>query len=136
MIIGHDLMVQLGLTDDFKCQVLQWDGASIHMKESRNLLGESNITKREMREVVMQNAEPDSTLEANERMVKILDSTYAKSDLKQVADNATQMNDEERTLVLSLLEDLNELFNGTLGKCATDPVDLELNPYSKPFNSI
>ena len=39
MIIGHDLMVQLGLTVDFKCQVLQWDGDTVPMKEPSGLLG-------------------------------------------------------------------------------------------------
>ena len=37
----------------------------------------------------MKTAEPASAREANERMVKILDSTYAKADLKQVSNNAT-----------------------------------------------
>ena len=32
MIFGHDLMVQLGISDDFKHQVLQWDGATVPMK--------------------------------------------------------------------------------------------------------
>ena len=77
MIIGCDLMVQLCLMAKFKRQVLQWDGATIHMKEPRNLLGQSNITKSKMREVAMQIAEPSSTRGATERMVKILDRTYA-----------------------------------------------------------
>ena len=51
MIIGRDLMVQLGLTANFKRQVLQWDGATVHMKEPRNLIGKSDLTKREMRKV-------------------------------------------------------------------------------------
>ena len=66
MIIGHDLMVQIGLTSNFKRQVLQWDGATVHMKDPRNLLGKSDLTKRKMREVVMQTAEPDSTQEATD----------------------------------------------------------------------
>ena len=37
-------------------------------------------------------------------MVKILDITYAKADLKQVV-NGSQLNSEERTLLLILLED-------------------------------
>ena len=41
-------------------------------------------------------------------MVEILNSTYVKADLKQVADNVSQMNDEEITLLLSLLGDLEE----------------------------
>ena len=39
MIIGHDLKLQLGITADFKSQVLQWDGSTIHMKEHISLLG-------------------------------------------------------------------------------------------------
>ena len=94
MIIGRDLMVQLGLSDDFKRQVLQWYGATVHMKDPRSLLGQSNLTKSEMHEVVMQTEEPDSTQEATEKMVKILDITYVKVDLKQVYNNATQLNSE------------------------------------------
>ena len=40
----------------------------------------------------MQTAEPASTREATERMIKILDSTYEKSDLEQVV-NDIQQND-------------------------------------------
>ena len=104
MIIGRDLMIQIGLTVDFKHQVLQWDGANVHMKYPSSFLGQSDLTKCEMREVVMQAAEPDSAREATEQMVKIIDSTYAKADFKQVVDNTSQMNDEEITLLLSLLE--------------------------------
>ena len=38
-------------------------------------------------------------------MVKILDITYEKAYFKHVANNSTQMNAEERTQLLSLLED-------------------------------
>ena len=54
IIIGRDPMVQLGPTDNFKLQVLQWGGATVHMKETRSLLGKSDLTKHNMREVVMQ----------------------------------------------------------------------------------
>ena len=86
-------MVQLGLTADFKRQVLQWYGATVNIKELRNFLGESDLTKREMREVVMQTEEPDSTWESTEIMVKILDSTYTRADLEQVV-NASHLNAE------------------------------------------
>ena len=59
-----------------------------------NFLGKFDLTKRKMRELVMQNVEPASTLEDTERMVKILDSTSAKSDLEQVVANASQLNAE------------------------------------------
>ena len=94
MIIGRELMVQLGLTANLKRQLLQWDGATVHMNDPSSLLGQSDITKSEMNELVMQTAEPDSAREATERLGRILDSNYAKADLKQVADNATHMNGE------------------------------------------
>ena len=95
MIIGCDLMVKLGLTADFKHQVLQWDGATLHMKEPINLLVQSNLTKRKMRKVLMHTTEPASTREATERILKILDSTYSKVDLEQVVSNASQMIKKE-----------------------------------------
>ena len=42
--------------------------------------------------------------------MKILDGTYAKADLKQVADNASQLNAEERILILSFPEDFEDSF--------------------------
>ena len=134
MIIGRDLMVQMVLMAEFNHQVLQWYGATVHMKETSSLLGQSDLNKREMRKVVMQAAETASTLESTERTVKTLDSTYTNSELKQVAYNTTQMNFKLKTLLLSLLEGFEDLFDGTLGDWFTEPVDLETNPDSEPFN--
>ena len=53
----------------------------------------------------MKTAGPDSIREVTDLMVKILNSTYAKKDLKHIAKNETQLNYEVRTLLLSLLED-------------------------------
>ena len=136
IIIGRYLMVQLGLTVDFNHQVLQWYGATLHMKGPSGMLGKSDLNKRGMREVVMHTIEPDSTREDTELMVKIFNSTHAKAYLKQLAYNTTQLNAEEITQLLILLKDFEDLFYGTLGYWATEPVDLELNPGSKLLNSI
>ena len=39
------------------------------------------------------------------------------------------MNAEERTQLLSLPEDFEDLFDGTLGDWDTEPADLEINPH-------
>ena len=82
----------------------------------------------------MQTAAPVSTMEATQRCVKILYSTYAKEDLEQVAANETYLNTEERNQLLSLLKDFGELFGGTLGDWDIDLAKIELNPNYKPFN--
>ena len=97
-------MVQLVLLVDFKCKVLQWDGVTVPMKEPIGMIGKSDLTSHEMREVDMQTAEPASTRASTERLVRILDSTYVRANFKQVAHDATHLNAEERTQSLRLLE--------------------------------
>ena len=105
------------------------------MKEPSSLIGKSDLTSREMRKVVMQTEETYSTIETTEIIVKIINNIYAKTDLKQVTNNATQLNAEETTQLLRLLENFEVLFDGTLGYWDIEPVNLEINPGSKPFNS-
>ena len=135
MFISRDLMVQLGLSADFKNQVFQCDGATVPIKEPRGLLGKSYLNSHEMRKVVMQTVKPDSTRKATDIFVKIIDSTYAKADLKQVANNATHLNAEEITQLIRLLKKVEDLSDDTLGDCSTDLANLYLNPGSRPFNS-
>ena len=47
-------MLQLCLLTDFKSQVLQWDVASVPMKEPLGQLGQRDQNSCEMREVEMQ----------------------------------------------------------------------------------
>ena len=71
-VIVCDLMVQLGLKAEFGRLLLEWENTSIPMKEPGNLLGQLDLTKRKMQEVVINTAEPDSTREANAMVVKYL----------------------------------------------------------------
>ena len=98
-------MVQLGLSNDFKHQVIQWDGATVPMEQPRSLLGQTDPKNHDMHEVVMQTAEPVSTREATEILAKTLDITYFKADLEQVAASATQINSEEKTKLLCIHKD-------------------------------
>ena len=60
MIIGRDLTVQLVLMANFKRQFLQWDGATVPIKEQSGLLGKPYLSQNKMLKVVIQTAEPDS----------------------------------------------------------------------------
>ena len=67
-------------------------------------------------------------------MIKILDIKYSKSELEQVAANSTQLNYEDTTRLLGILNYFGDLFDGTLGDWYAEPVDLDLKPDYKPFN--
>ena len=61
------------------------------MKYPSGMLGKKYLTSHDMRKLVMQTSEPVSTREATEMLVKILNSTYAKAELQQVAANTIHM---------------------------------------------
>ena len=89
MIIGPNLIVQPGLSADFKIQVPQWYGVTVPKKEPRFMLGQTYLTSRKILEVVMQTLEPVYTRGDTERLVKILERTYVNSYLEQVSTNST-----------------------------------------------
>ena len=54
-----------------------------------------------------------------------IENTYVKADLNQVVNNTSQMNAEKRTLLLSLLKYLEDLFDGTSCDWFTEPFNIE-----------
>ena len=64
MIIGHDLMVQMG---GFNCQVLQRGGAAVPMKQSSSFIGQTFLGGHKMHDVLMQTAEQYFKSEATEK---------------------------------------------------------------------
>eukprot|EP00804_Cyclotella_cryptica_P030421 CCRYP_008508-RA/>CCRYP_008508-RA protein AED:0.37 eAED:0.42 QI:0/0/0/1/0/0/3/0/445 len=59
--------------------------------------------------------EPQSTLEATKRLIKILDAKYEKADLRAIVrDNCTHLSGPEQTRLLELLQEFEELFSGKL----------------------
>ena len=61
-------------------------------KDPVNVLGQPYLTKRKIQEVFVQMIEIYPTIEATERGVKILHSTYAKSDLDEIATATVQLD--------------------------------------------
>eukprot|EP00804_Cyclotella_cryptica_P017422 CCRYP_016645-RA/>CCRYP_016645-RA protein AED:0.11 eAED:0.11 QI:0/0/0/0.5/1/1/2/0/228 len=79
--------------------------------------------------------EPQSTQEATQRVVKILDSNYKKADLQSiVSTNCTHLSLQDQSSLLELLAEFEELFDGTLGDWKTEPVSLELKEGAKPYH--
>ena len=135
MIIGRDLMVKLGLITDYERKVLMWDGVSVPMRSVYHTDSKPTFSRAEIKQIMTQTAEPIATREATERIVRILDSKYEKADLEQVAANAEDLDENQQKKLLSLLKDFEDLFDGTLGKWDTDPIDIETKPDHKPSSA-
>ena len=55
-------MIKIGLLDESKLEVLQWDNNTVPMKQAISLIVQKDITSREMSEVIMQTSEPFTTI--------------------------------------------------------------------------
>ena len=53
MIIGCDLILQIGTMVDFKCQVFQWYDAAVPMNDPIMLLGQIDLKSCEICKLVM-----------------------------------------------------------------------------------
>lgn len=129
MIIGGDLMRELGIDVCYSSLTVRWDEFEVPMKEANAL---SN--KKTLHNTYMEALEPKSTAEATKRVVKILDARYEKANLDSVVEEATYLTPKQRSKLLILLKDFEDLFDGTLGKWDTAPVDFELLPDAKPYH--
>jgi hypothetical protein len=130
MIIGRDLISELGMTFRFDTLMMEWDNATTPMVDpcmfSKDLIDD-------LEHEMMYIHDPD-TMEA-ERIQAILDAKYCPADLRTITDKCNQLNKEEQQKLLALLSKFEHLFNGTVGTWNTEPVDIELLPDVKPYHA-
>lgn len=73
--------------------------------------------------------------DATECIKKILGAKYVIADLDKVVLECEHLNDTERQLLLTLLKEYEDLFNGTLGKWHGEEYGLELKPGAQPYQA-
>jgi hypothetical protein len=131
MIVGRDLMSQLGIILDFDRQTMTWDESTIKMKEYEDL---SDINSP-INEFYWHEYESQALNDASSRLKKIIDVKYEPADLDKIAPNCDYLTDDEQMQLLSLLHKYQHLFNGSLGTWNDKPYDIELKPDAKPYHS-
>ncbi len=127
MIVGRDLLRELGIVLDFQNETIGWEGASIPMKPHDSTVEDSFHVQDGAR-----------IAEATERMKKILDAKYEPANLEKIVEDSTHLTKDEQQRLYRLLNKYKTLFDGTLGKWADEEYDIELKegvtPYhAKPF---
>ena len=134
MIIGHDLMSQLGIILNFDGQNIMWNESTIKMKEYKDLSDiNSPINEFYWHE---ETYESQALNDASSCLKKILDAKYKPADLNKIACNCDYLIDDEQMQLLSLLHKYQHLFNSLLGIWNAKPYDIELKPNAKPYHSI
>ena len=130
MIIGRDLLDKLGINFLLSQNLMEWDGATTPMIDP-DRLGSDSIDYLEME--IFYIGDPLTT--ETEQIQKILDAKYCKADLKQIAQECDQLDQQQKKL-LKLLQKYEQLFDGTDGTWKTAPVDLQLkDPTAAPYHA-
>ena len=114
MIIGLDLLNDLGVIIDFEKKVLTWDGTDVEMPQRKN------VPVQELRTLLAESVEPKSTKTISRRAIHILDAEYKKANLEEIVQERTPLlNVKQKTALLKLLQKYEILFDGKLGdfKC-------------------
>ena len=131
MIIGRDLLEELGINFLFKEHLMEWDNASTPMLDPAAF---SNDFIDELEHEMLYIHDPDIT-EA-ERIQAILDAKYCKADLEQIVQKCKQLNKEEQQKLLILLKKYVVPFDGTVGTWRIDPLDIVLkDPNCTPYHA-
>ena len=129
MIIGTDLLIELGISLNFNTKVIEWDYATVPMKNKDIFLN------KQVDKIDEQLLESDSVKEATSRMKAILDAKYQKIDLNEYTSKLDYLSLDERDSLNKLLRKYEYLFDGTLGTWNTEPLDLELKPNVVPYHA-
>ena len=130
MIIGRDLLLELGINFLFDQRLMLWDNATVAMKPPNYLRKRS---EEEFENEIQYMHDPDTT--EIERIQRILDVKYAPADLEVEVNKSEDTTEDQKAALLQLLYKYEDLFDGKLGAWQTDPVELELKPDVKPYHA-
>ena len=141
MIIGRDLMRELGIKLDFGNDVIEYQNLTLPFTDIdeldlRDMMDEVHHATRGFTEEVQYATginEPVSAAEAVDRVSKILDAKYAPVSTQQILDNSPHLTEEQKRTLRPILDRHATLFDGTLGKWKGVQHRLELkDPKSTP----
>jgi hypothetical protein len=130
MIIGRDLLFNLGIDIKFSSRTLKWEDTEIPMREFGALRDRQNVYH-----CYYVNDDIVATKQLTKRAVQILDSKYEANDMSKVVAEQAGLNTCQKAALHALLSKYKSLFNGELGDWDSSPVSIELQPNAKPFHA-
>src|SRR5210317_162882 len=101
MIIGRDILTDLGIDILFSNNTIEWDESQIPMKDADASFEEAYHLH-----------DSDVADEAMERIKGIIDAKYVPADLDEVAKQANHLEEDEQAKLHALLKRYEDLFDG------------------------
>jgi hypothetical protein len=137
MILGRDVINQLGLILDFKEKMVQWDKDFIPMRAKSDI--NEHSSRHKLRETLVDDLHfcNDAANDADLFLLavaEIKDADYHKVQIDEVISKCTHLNEVQRAELASLLNKHTILFNGELGKYLHAKVHLDIESHAKPVH--
>jgi transposase InsO family protein len=130
MIIGMDLMTNIGIFVNTSSKTIDWHEASIPLKQ-RGQLQESHFLEA----IYHQAMEPEVLKAAETRQKQILDADYTKVEVQPYVQEQKHLSHEEKDQLAKVLQSHPTLFGGGLGELKIKPIALEIKPGAKPYHA-
>ena len=128
IIIGQDLMQDLGIDILNSSGTIKWGDQEIHMRPRDTTLTEMLSTVQD----------PPTVQSETKRISDILDAKYEAANLKNIVKNTPILSQEDKEALFKVLKKYEVLFDGQLGRWTGPPHVIHLkdnvNPYhGKPY---
>ena len=130
MIIGMDMLTEIGLVVNTATKTIDWFEASTPMKQ-RGQLHEAHYV-----DMCYHMAMETKTLQlAEEQQKRILDADYSKVDMHEYVEELTHLSTTEKKSLNHVLQSHPTLFGGGLGELDIKPVSLEVKEEAVPYHA-
>jgi RNase H-like domain found in reverse transcriptase/Reverse transcriptase (RNA-dependent DNA polymerase)/Integrase zinc binding domain/Retroviral aspartyl protease len=123
MIIGRDLLQDLGIILNFQDNIIQWDHAITAM------------TSIDSEPIINTIEESKPIIEATNRIKSILEAKYEPANLDDVVNDCKNLSVSEKSQLKQLLNRYYDLFDGTLGHWKSEQYHIELKDDAKPYHA-
>jgi hypothetical protein len=126
MILGRDLLQELGIILNFQEATIQWEHGICPMKSTDK---KTNYYFH----AAIEDSKP--LQEATSRMKQILEAKYEPAKLSEVVNSSKNLQHTEKQALHSLLSKYRDLFDGTLGHWIGEKYHIELKENVKPYHA-
>ena len=124
LILGRELLRELGINLDFSNNTTNWKDISIPMKPSHSS-AKTHFSISDSKRVASK----------TKRIKKILDAKYEKANLTKLVKNLDHLNSDKQTKLLRLLQKYEPMFDGALWNHTGSKYKIELKENVKPYHA-
>jgi hypothetical protein len=134
MIIGRDLLNQLGIIINYNTKSIHWDDEETPMLsgDELNFLSQGPLQLRDA--LLSKFLYSEENLSDDEFTAEIQAARYGRVAINDVVSKATHLTLEQQQDLKDLLQEFPKLFSGELGRFTGELVHIDIQPDAKPVH--